>query len=63
MNPLEGVSQALARKERAFLTGMNFDRLESFAGQHALTWRETIGIELALGLAAVNPYLPWCDSR
>jgi hypothetical protein len=34
---------------------MNFDRLESFAGQHALAWRETIGIELALGLAAANP--------
>jgi hypothetical protein len=34
---------------------MNFDRLGSFAGQQALTWRETIGIEPALGLAAANP--------
>jgi hypothetical protein len=42
---------------------MNFDRLESLAGQHALTWRETIGIELALGVVAANPYLPWCDSQ
>jgi hypothetical protein len=31
---------------------MNFDRLESLAGQQTLTWRETIGIELVLGLAA-----------
>ena len=45
----------LRRKERAFLTGMNFDRWESLAGQHALTWRETIGIELVLGVAAANP--------
>jgi len=34
---------------------MSFDRLESFAGQHALTWREAIGIEPVLGLAAANP--------
>jgi hypothetical protein len=37
--------------------------LESFACRHALTWREAIGFELVLGVAAVNPYLPSYDSR
>jgi hypothetical protein len=49
-------------KERAFLTGMNFEPLESLTSQHALSWREAIGFELAPGLA-VNPYLPSYDSR